>query len=80
MLDWTSLVGEECRCGASLLNKDVWGAAVGGAPRGGLLLPLSKQLPTQEECPVRVYRWIGPFVSGGSVPEHLQMLQPVQIQ
>lgn len=79
-LDLFGLVGEECRCGASLLNKDVWGAAVGGAPRGGLLLPLSKQLPTQEECPVRVYRWIGPFVSGGSVPEHLQMLQPVQIQ
>ena len=77
-LDLFGLVGEDCRCGASLLNKDVW-AAAGGTPRAGLLLPLSKQLAT-EDCPVRVYRWIGPFVSGGSVPEHLQMLQPVQIQ
>lgn len=41
----------------------------------GLLLPLSKQLPeTSEECPVRVYRWKGPFVAGGSIPDHLQML------
>lgn len=41
----------------------------------GLLLPLSKQLPeTSEECPVRVYRWKGPFVAGGSIPVHLQML------
>ena len=40
----------------------------------GLLLPLSKQLPeTSEECPVRVYRWKGPFVAGGSIPEHLLM-------
>ena len=73
-LDLFGLVGEECRCGASLLNKDVWQMA---APRTtGLLLPLSEQLPeTQMECPVRVYHWLGPFVSGGSVPEHLQMLQ-----
>ena len=72
-LDLFGLVGEECRCGASLLNKDVWQMA---APRTtGLLLPLAKQLPdTEMQCPVRVYRWIGPFVSGGSVPEHLQML------
>ena len=72
-LDLFGLVGEECRCGASLLNKDVWHMA---APRTtGLLLPLAKQLPdTEMQCPVRVYRWIGPFVSGGSVPEHLQML------
>ena len=73
-LDLFGLVGEECRCGASLLNKDVWQMA---APRTtGLLLPLSEQLPEpQMECPVRVYHWLGPFVSGGSVPEHLQMLQ-----
>eukprot|EP00435_Cladocopium_sp_Y103_P073690 s7_g44.t1 len=72
-LDLFGLVGEECRCGASLLNKDIWRME---APRTtGLLLPLAKQLPESEmECPVRVYRWLGPFVSGGSVPEHLQML------
>eukprot|EP00435_Cladocopium_sp_Y103_P073183 s7_g42.t1 len=71
-LDLFGLVGEECRCGASLLNKDIWRME---APRTtGLLLPLAKQLPESEmECPVRVYRWIGPFTSGGSVPEHLQM-------
>ena len=48
-LDLFGLVGEECRCGASLLNKDVWQMA---APRTtGLLLPLAKQLPdTEMQC------------------------------
>ncbi|CAK9056801.1 Tolloid-like protein 2 (Metalloprotease xolloid) (Xenopus tolloid) [Durusdinium trenchii] len=74
-LDLFALVqGEECRCGASRLNKGVWGEK--SAPPGHLQLPapLSSCL-TDQACPVRVYRWLGPFVSGGSVPEHLLMLK-----
>ncbi|CAK9088592.1 Hypothetical protein SCF082_LOCUS41836, partial [Durusdinium trenchii] len=73
-LDLFALVqGEECRCGASRLNKGVWGEK--SAPPGHLQLPapLSSCL-TDQACPVRVYRWLGPFISGGSVPEHLLML------
>ena len=74
-LDLFALVqGEECRCGASRLNKGVWGEK--SAPPGHLQLPapLSSCL-TDQACPVRVYRWLGPFISGGSVPEHLLMLK-----
>ncbi|CAJ1404240.1 unnamed protein product [Effrenium voratum] len=61
--------GGECRCGASRLNKAVWRDA---KPRPGLELPKPRGSCTMEEqCPLRVYRWLGPFASGG-VPEHLQ--------
>lgn len=73
-LDLFGLVkGAECRCGASRLNRGVWRSA---DPRPGLELVDSDKIgscATDEACPLRVYRWLGPFVSGGSVPEHLMM-------
>lgn len=71
-LDLFALLDSECRCGASRLNRGVWGDE---PPRQGLQLgrPLSGCV-TDAACPMRVYRWLGPFVSGGSVPEHLLML------
>eukprot|EP00435_Cladocopium_sp_Y103_P024864 s1803_g6.t1 len=73
-LDLFGLVkGVECRCGASRLNSGVWGSK---KPRPGLELSDNDKLGscvTDQACPLRVYQWLGPFVSGGSVPEHLMM-------
>lgn len=73
-LDLFGLVkGAECRCGASRLNSGVWRSA---DPRPGMELADSDKIgscATDGACPLRVYRWLGPFVSGGSVPEHLMM-------
>ena len=69
-LDLFALVqGVECRCGATALNL-VW---QGKKPRPGLQLPPTMQSSCLEEgeCPMRVYRWKGPFVAGGSVQSHL---------
>ena len=63
-LDLFALVQDECRCGASLLNTAVWGAS----PRPGLTLPAPLgDCVMGDSCPMRVYRWLGPFESGGSV-------------
>ncbi|CAE7030913.1 TUBA [Symbiodinium natans] len=60
--------GVECRCGASAMNH-VWG---GKKARPGLQLPkMQSDCLEDGNCPMRVYRWKGPFVSGGSVPPHL---------
>ena len=66
--------GEECRCGASRLNTAVWGES---APRPGLELPAKlSSCDTDQACPLRAYRFVGPFVGGGSVPEHFMMPTP----
>ncbi|CAK8995745.1 unnamed protein product [Durusdinium trenchii] len=63
--------GVECRCGASRLNKGIWRDE---KPRPGLELPAPLSgCMTEQKCPLRVYRWLGPFVGGGTVPEHLMM-------
>ena len=64
-LDLFALVeNDECRCGATRLNRAVWG----GIPRPGLTLPSPlSSCETQDSCPMRVYRWVGPFEGGGSV-------------
>lgn len=44
----------------------------GPVPGLELPAPLSGCM-TEQKCPLRVYRWLGPFVGGGTVPEHLMM-------
>ena len=68
-LDLFALVeNDECRCGATRLNAAVWGAN----PRPGLMLPAAlSDCMTGDTCPMRVYRWLGPFESGGSVGARL---------
>merc|ERR1719424_597492 len=56
--------GDECRCGASMLNTAAWHFE---APRPGLTLPeMPSQMP-ETECHIHVYRYIGTF-EGGAIP------------
>mmetsp|Transcript_18569 Transcript_18569/g.32514 ORF Transcript_18569/g.32514 Transcript_18569/m.32514 type:complete len:432 (+) Transcript_18569:15-1310(+) len=70
-LDIFGLVqGMECRCGASQLNRAVWGSA---GPKVGLRLPAlseSCMSTNTSTCSVRVYRYSGPMISG-AVPATL---------
>mmetsp|Transcript_34391 Transcript_34391/g.77154 ORF Transcript_34391/g.77154 Transcript_34391/m.77154 type:complete len:108 (+) Transcript_34391:237-560(+) len=71
-LDLFGLVGSECRCGASVLNRQAW--RWGGA-RPGLALPWNQLYPLEDgETCVLAYRYTGHFEDGGAVPDALQFL------
>jgi len=57
--------GEGCRCGASIINANVW---LGQAPPATLLFDphlLSPFPPGTQECAMRIYRYVGHFEAGG---------------
>jgi len=54
--------GEECRCGASVLNSASWHMT---KPRPGLTMAgMPKHLP-EEQCHIHVFRYLGQFEMGG---------------
>lgn len=63
--------GTECRCGASALNRQVWGWTL---PNHVLQLPwdmLERHEGRGDNCQARVYRYTGFFEDGGAVPVEL---------
>lgn len=77
-LDLFAIVqSSECRCGASWVNQGIWRRTEGIA-RPYLELPWpienSCDVSVRIGCPVRVYRFSGPFESGGSIP--VALLKP----
>ncbi|CAJ1349707.1 unnamed protein product [Effrenium voratum] len=64
--------GGECRCGASLLNRQAWRWR---KPPPGLALAWPKSRRVRPElCDTRVYRYTGHFEEGGALPTPLTAL------
>eukprot|EP00439_Symbiodinium_sp_Y106_P067716 s2710_g11.t1 len=70
-LDLFGLLGSECRCGASALNRQAWRW---GKPRAGLTIPWEQLGAADDAECARIYRYTGHFEAGGSVPDALQFL------
>jgi Astacin (Peptidase family M12A) len=66
----------ECRCGASLANKQIWKYSLQNINSINYLLPPSKENLYKSHCDMMIYQYDGVRESDGSLPRSLVNLSP----